>query len=145
LAQKAVTMTLDQATKEAALKALSAIEDFTRAGFEHSVDRVHLYYDDVEGDWLDEFANDEQLGDVCSSADSRPSNRLELKIPFPWQRESNLSSIPLEATSRPVAHSLQKIAFTVFSLHARQISGSFPKVHLKEVSIEIQHNTRIRH
>lgn len=52
-------MTLDQATKEAAMKTLSTIEDFSCAGFKHGVDRVYFYYDDVEGDWLDAFADEE--------------------------------------------------------------------------------------
>jgi hypothetical protein len=63
-------MPIDPATRQAALQALAAIQEYSRQGFEHGVDRVYLHYDDVEGDWLDEFMDEEPLSDVCSPSNS---------------------------------------------------------------------------
>jgi hypothetical protein len=59
-------MPIDPATRQAALQALAAIQEYSRQGFEHGVDRVYLHYDDVEGDWLNEFIDEEPLSNVCS-------------------------------------------------------------------------------
>jgi hypothetical protein len=48
-------MAVDQATRGAALKALDTIKQYSREGFTYGADRIHLYYYDVEGDWLNEF------------------------------------------------------------------------------------------
>jgi hypothetical protein len=48
-------MAVDKATREAALKALDAIKQYSREGFTYGIDRIDLYYCDVEGDWLKEF------------------------------------------------------------------------------------------
>jgi hypothetical protein len=59
-------MPIDPASRQAALQALAAIQEYSRQGFDHGVDRVYLHYDDVEGDWLDEFIDEEPLSNVCS-------------------------------------------------------------------------------
>jgi hypothetical protein len=88
-------MALDKATREAALKALDAIKQYSREGFTYGVDRVGLYYDDVEGDWLDEFVSDEQQPQVeefsCDEEQLIHGNqylevgKIQVNLPFPWQ------------------------------------------------------------
>lgn len=82
-------MTLDQATKEAAIRALTTIEDFTRAGFEHGVDRVHLYYDDIEGDWLDIFVDEESPSSILPSSNSSLGASEASKLPLVGPRRSS--------------------------------------------------------
>ena len=36
-------------------KALAAIDRYDREKFTHGTDRIRLYYDGVDGDWLDLF------------------------------------------------------------------------------------------
>ena len=39
-------------------KALAAIDRYDREKFTHGTDRIRLYFDDVDGDWLDLFESD---------------------------------------------------------------------------------------
>ena len=50
-------MPVDENTRKAAAEALAAINQYDRERFSHGVDRIRLYYSDVEGDWLNEFQN----------------------------------------------------------------------------------------
>jgi hypothetical protein len=54
LAQKTVTTNPIAVAKEAFL----AVRQYQRDWQRHGVDRVRLYYDDVDGNWLDEFDQD---------------------------------------------------------------------------------------
>jgi hypothetical protein len=40
---------------ERAKEAFRAVQQYQQDWKDHGVDRVHLYFDDVEGNWLDEF------------------------------------------------------------------------------------------
>jgi len=40
---------------ERAKEAFRAVQQYQQYWKDHGVDRVHLYFDDVEGSWLDEF------------------------------------------------------------------------------------------
>ena len=54
LAQKTVTTDPIADAREAFL----AVRQYQRDWQRHGVDRVRLYYDDVDGNWLDEFDKD---------------------------------------------------------------------------------------
>jgi hypothetical protein len=129
-------MALDKTTREAALKALDAIKQYSRDGFTYGVDRVHLYYDDVEGDWLNEFDDDEiTLAEAVSDGKVAP-----LGILFPWQRESSSLTLFSAAPPRQSTVSFQEVAAAVWRLHAHQMLNPFQKAQLKVAPVPIFQN-----
>lgn len=49
---------------------LRPIRKYQRDRSTHGVDRVHLYYEDVEGDWLKEFSQEEEAQDLSQNSSS---------------------------------------------------------------------------
>lgn len=49
---------------ESALQTLKAIQTYERNKRTHGLGRVDLYFQDVEGDWLETWGEDEKLGQL---------------------------------------------------------------------------------
>jgi hypothetical protein len=95
-------MPVNITTKKAAAEALAAIEQYDREGLECGIDRVHLHYSDVEGSWLDELAE--------SESPISPVGKIQVRIPFPWQRQHPSIDVALVNRSAPSSEVLQGIA-----------------------------------
>lgn len=52
-------MSLDPKIRKAAIEALATISKYDREKFSHGINRIRLYYSDVDGDWLETFKDDE--------------------------------------------------------------------------------------
>jgi hypothetical protein len=93
-------MPVNMTTKKAAAEALAVIEQYDREGFECGID--HLHYSDIEGSWLDELAE--------SELPISPVSKIQVRIPFPWQRQHPSIDIALVNRSAPSSEVLQGIA-----------------------------------
>ena len=55
---------------ESAALSLRAIRKYQKDRSSHGVDRVHLYYEDVEDDWLKEFSQEEETQNLSQNSSS---------------------------------------------------------------------------
>jgi hypothetical protein len=95
-------MPVNVATKKAAAEALAEIEQYDREGFECGIDRVHLHYSDIDGSWLDELSE--------SESPVPPVGTIQVKIPFPWQRQHPSIHVALVNRSTSSSEVFQGIA-----------------------------------
>ena len=56
---------LSSSDVESALLTLKAIQTYSRAKREHGINRVDIYIEDVDGDWLEQWESDDS-GDADS-------------------------------------------------------------------------------
>lgn len=66
-------MSLDPKIRKAAAKALTATSKYDREKFSHGVNRIRLYYSDIDGDWLETFKDDEL---ECNGTSTKPSSEV---------------------------------------------------------------------